>query len=107
MEEPNIIRVDCDVCEKSRDIAGTTITIVHNTTYDTYDYAYFCVMCGSRQVHALDPAWLPQMFSRGCQFQAFEMPYLSFRPGGPNIDHSDIDSFIEALNAHDHLAAYA
>lgn len=101
------IRIYCDVCESHRDICPTNITIVHNMTWDTYTYTYFCVMCGSRQVHTFDTGWIEKMLAMGSNYKAFEMPHLSYHTGGPTINHDDVDKFIESLNAHDHLAAYA
>lgn len=105
--EPNLVRVDCDVCESVRDIAGETIKIVHNLTHNTYDYTYFCVMCGSRQAHPVEPKFLTDLFRRGCEYSSFEMPKLSSHLGGDTINQDDINMFIESLNNHDHLAAYA
>lgn len=105
--EENIIIVTCDTCECNREIAAENVTIVQNTTHNTYTYAYLCMMCGTRQVHDLDPNWLPKMFAAGCKYQAFSMPVLSRRPGGATINIDDVNSFVRALNANDHLAAYA
>lgn len=105
--EPNIVRVDCDTCEKAREIAGETVTIVHNSTYDTYSYTYFCVMCGSRQVHEFNTTWLTTMLSYGCKYTSFKMPNMSRRPGGETINQDDLNKMITSLNSHDHLAAYA
>jgi hypothetical protein len=107
MEEPNIIRVDCDVCEHRREIAKDNITIVHNLTFDTYSYTYYCVKCGSRQVHSFHDGWIKTMLSEGWNYMSFKMPYLSDHPGGPPINIDDVNEFVKSLNSHDHLAAYA
>lgn len=105
--EDNMILVYCDTCECKRDVAGETITVVQNVTYNTYTYTYFCVMCGSQQVHDLDANYLPGMFQRGCRYQSFEMPILSFRPGGPPLDQNDLNHLAKGLANNDYLAAYA
>jgi hypothetical protein len=106
--EEKIVYVDCDVCDcERREISRDNLKIVHNLTWDTYTYTYFCVMCGTRQVHELDGAWVTTMISEGWNYTAFTMPFLSYRPGGPTINNDDVNKFVESLNAHDHLAAYA
>ena len=105
--EENVILVTCHTCECQRDVAAENITIVQNETYNTYTHAWLCMFCGTRQVNSLDPNWLPRMFAAGCKHQAFRMPFLSHRVGGPTINIDDVNSFVEQLYAHDHLAAYA
>ena len=105
--EENVVNVTCDTCECVREVAGENITIVQNATWGTYDYTYQCMMCGTRQVHALDPDWLSRMFAAGCKYQAFTMPILSHRPGGPQLDQNDLNHLAKGLANNDYLAAYA
>jgi len=106
--EENIILVTCHTCECSREVAAENITIVQNVTHNTYTHAWLCMFCGTRQVNNLAPSWLPRMFAAGCKYQAFTMPVLSMpQVCGPRINNDDVNAFVEMLNSHDYLAAYA
>ena len=106
--EENVVLVTCFTCGCDREVAAENVTIVQNETYNTYTHAWHCMFCGTRQVNSLDTNWLPRMFAAGCKYQAFTMPILSMpRVSGPRITMDDVNTFVEQLNAHDHLAAYA
>ena len=105
--EDDIILVTCHTCECNREIAAQNVTVVQNATWETYDYAYLCMICGTRQVLALDPNWLSRMFAAGCKYQSFTMPVLSGHPGGPPLDQNDVKHLVNGLANNDYLAAYA
>ena len=97
----------CKTCNKLKTVPSDTVTLTEHKSFGgIWTYAFKCNLCGRIETQRANSAGVAAMKAVGCKIFSYRLPRRPARTG-PVISEEDISNFVDFMNTHDRLAAYA
>lgn len=100
-------KMNCKKCNLDIIMTSSEITIVNNLDTDEWTYTFYCPSHEGRECNPIPQNLVQAMIKTDAKTMLTRNPIPSPRVGGPPLTEKDFTEFVDALNNHDYLAAYA